>query len=215
MKLSLSKEKELIERARHDPNAFGVVFDSYYEQIFNYSLRRLGDSNHAADITSIVFLKAYKNLWQYEFRGLPFLAWLYRIAGNEIKNFYRDQSKTAFSLTKMQQEYGIEWSDDTDYQQELDQAQEQVEASNNFNLVKKYLKELSVDYQEVLSLRYFEGYKIKDIAEITGKKQGTIKSLLSRGVAQLKNKIESNKITQSGWNVLQQLRLKSVIEVNN
>ncbi len=181
-----SAEKELIARAQTDPQVFGEVFDMYYPAIFGYILRRVGNVELAEDIASQVFLKALKKLWQFQWRSIPFSAWLYRIASNEIAYYFRTQHKPAVSLDIMLQDEGYEPPDHSDFQEELMQAEEELARHKDFLMVQQRLKELPAHYQEVIALRFFEHKKIEDIAIILGKKPGTVKSLLSRGLEKLR-----------------------------
>lgn len=79
----LSDEEEVICKSRQNPENFRVLYEKYYRRIFLFILHRVGDKATTADLTSQVFLKALLNLSGYNFRGLPFSAWLYRIASNE------------------------------------------------------------------------------------------------------------------------------------
>ena len=80
--MDLEQEKELVERAKNDTEAFGKLYDRHYSQIFGYVLRRTASIEIAQDVTSEVFFKALKNLGQFHWRGTPFPSWLYRIAVN-------------------------------------------------------------------------------------------------------------------------------------
>jgi DNA-directed RNA polymerase specialized sigma subunit, sigma24 homolog len=71
--MDLSEEKELVERARRDPEVFGELYDRYYSQIFGYVLKRVANIEIAQDITSEVFFKALKNLGQFKWRNISFL----------------------------------------------------------------------------------------------------------------------------------------------
>ena len=85
--MNLEQEKRLIKQARNDPDAFGQIFDMYYQKIFNYVLKRVSNVELARDITSETFYKAYKNLWQFKWKNLSISSWFYRIATNE-SNYY-------------------------------------------------------------------------------------------------------------------------------
>jgi len=80
-------------RARTDVQAFGMLYDEYYGKIFGYALRRTASVDAAQDITSEVFLKALKNIKRFQWRDIPFPAWLYRIAGNAINNGFRKNKR--------------------------------------------------------------------------------------------------------------------------
>ncbi len=94
-------DEALVEAARRDPEAFGVLYQRYLPQIYRYLRARTGNSDDAADLTQQVFLKALAALPGYRLCGRPFLAWLLRIARNAVADFYRRQRPTvAFDLVE-------------------------------------------------------------------------------------------------------------------
>ncbi|MCL0091864.1 sigma-70 family RNA polymerase sigma factor [Dehalococcoidales bacterium] len=96
--MNLEQEKELVERAKNDAEAFGELYEQYYPQIFGYVLRRTASIEIAQDITSEVFFKTLKNLGQFRYPGFPFSSWLYRIATNEITNYFRKNKREKLCL---------------------------------------------------------------------------------------------------------------------
>ena len=86
-------EKALVERAKKEPEAFGILFDKYYDQIYRYILHRTADKDLADDLTADTFHKALEKLWRYNWMNLPFSAWLYRIAINEVRGYYRKNKR--------------------------------------------------------------------------------------------------------------------------
>jgi RNA polymerase sigma-70 factor (ECF subfamily) len=86
--MNVEQERELVERAKNNTEAFGELYDRYYSQIFGYVLKRTASIEVTQDVTSEVFFKALKNLRQFRWRGVPFSSWLYRIATNEIANYF-------------------------------------------------------------------------------------------------------------------------------
>lgn len=184
--MDASEEAELIERAKDDPTAFGALFDRHYGKIHGYVLRRVADPASAQDITADVFYKALKSLWQFRWRSIPFSAWLYRIAGNEVAyHFRRGNRSKSVSLERLREEQGFEPADAHDLLNELETAEREIERHARYRLVQQALTELPAKYQEVIALRFFENKKLSDIALILGKKEGTVKSLLSRGLDKL------------------------------
>jgi len=182
--MNLESEQKLVEEARRDPEVFGELFDRYYSPILNFILRRTGDVALAEDLTSDVFMKAYAKLWQFQWRGISFSSWLYRIASNQVRSHYRSQ-KSLISLDGLFEVAGFDLADEVDLQQELLDAEAQVQRHQDFLCVQKQLLLLPMKYQEVLALRFFEEKSLPEIAEILGKPQGTVKSLLSRGIQKL------------------------------
>jgi len=84
---------ELIHRARDDREAFGVLYERYVQRIYAYIYYRTGNNFDAEDLTERVFMRALRHIGSYSDRGLPFSAWLYRIAHNLVANWYRDNSR--------------------------------------------------------------------------------------------------------------------------
>ena len=124
-------------------------------------------------------------------RNIPFSAWLYKIANSEIANYYRNRkNRYLVSLEILRDEQGFEPIALHNPETELLEAQEKLKQHQDFLKIQEKIAKLSIKYQEVIALRFFEKKKIKEISEILGKKEGTIKSLLHRGLEKLKNLIE-------------------------
>ena len=87
----MEEELSWIRRAQNNPEGFGPLYKKYHEQIFRYIHQRMDDEELAYDITSQVFMKAMSNLHKYEYRGVPFASWLYRIAKSELYQAFRDR----------------------------------------------------------------------------------------------------------------------------
>jgi RNA polymerase sigma-70 factor (ECF subfamily) len=183
--MGLEEEQKLIEKAKADPQAFGVLFDLYYPKIVSYVVHRVGDAAAGQDITSIVFFKAWHGLPKFEWRGLPFSAWLYRIASNEVNSHFRQKKNQPASLDALFEETGFELPSEHDVVSDRLAFEDNLARHEDYVLVQALLLELPLKYQEVLALRFFEKKAIKDISDITGKNVNTIKSLLARGTAKL------------------------------
>ena len=91
--MEISDTDALARAAEGDNEAFGILYDRYIGRIYNYIYYRTGNQHDAEDLTSRVFTRAIKHIPNYEDRGLPFSAWLYRIAHNLVANFHRDNSR--------------------------------------------------------------------------------------------------------------------------
>lgn len=89
----VKNEVELIDLAKKDSRYFTPIYNKYYEPIFRFIYQRMDEKEAAADIVSQVFLKALVNINKYEHKGFPFSSWLYRIATNEINQYYRNNKK--------------------------------------------------------------------------------------------------------------------------
>ena len=184
--MDLDQERDSIRQAQKDPRAFAELYDHYYGRIFGYVLRRTANLEAAQDITSETFFKALRKLWQFRWRSISFSSWLYRIASNEISQYYRrPEYRKSASLEELQ-EQGFEPVSPHDLEGELIEAQEELRQHQDFLEIQEKIVRLPAKYQEVIALRFFEQKQIKEIAEILGKKEGTVKSLLHRAIEKLR-----------------------------
>jgi RNA polymerase sigma-70 factor (ECF subfamily) len=176
-------ESELLNKIKSNPAFFSELFKLYYKPIFGYVLRRTGDFDETADITAETFFKALKYINNFSYTGISVKVWLYRIATNEVNLFYRQKKRhnSIFERLKLDKELFSKYlnEDRKEYENEL-------QKNDQFLMILKELKLLPVKYQEVISLKYFEGKDNKEIADILNIKEGTLKSLLSRGLEKLR-----------------------------
>ena len=184
--MAISEEQLLIEKAKTDKEAFVLLYDVYYPRIFGYVFRRTLDLERSKDITSETFLKAYLNIGRFKWRNIPFSSWLYRIATNEMNLADRKKKYTLSSLNQLTERSELDIIDPESLEEEKLEVERQLLQKRDFLLIQEKLKLMSMKYQEVITLRYFEEKTIKEIAEILGKNEGTIKSLISRGIDKLK-----------------------------
>ena len=179
-------ESELLNRIKSNPADFSELFRLYYKPIFGYVLRRTANFDDAADITADTFFKAFKHINNFSYKGISIKVWLYRIATNEV-NLYLRRKKRHNSIFES---IGIEDKElFNDYLLE-DRKEYEIELQKHdqFLIVLKELKTLPIKYQEVISFKYFEGKENKEIGEILLIKEGTLKSLISRGLEKLRKK---------------------------
>lgn len=187
--MNLRQEKELVKRAQKDPEVFAELYDEYYSQIFGYVLKRVGNLVIAQDITSETFFRALKKLWQFRWRNISFSAWLYRIANNETANYFRKNKHYSISLDRLAEIGTFEPIALHNPEEELLAAQEELKKHEDFLRIQEKISELPLRYQEVIALRFFQSKKIQEIAEILGRREGTVKSLLHRGLQRLRELI--------------------------
>ena len=147
-------EYSILDRSKKDPKAFGELYEKYFDRIFSFIYRQTDDEDLTADLCSQTFLTVLKNVERYEFRGVPFSAWLYKIASNEVNKHYRKKKRT--------QIFSIE---ETRVRELMDQANEGYDEEVIQRLM-EYLKELPTDMLHVLQLRFFEDKDFKEIAFI-------------------------------------------------
>jgi RNA polymerase sigma-70 factor (ECF subfamily) len=182
--MELEQEKELVERAKRDTQAFGELYEHYYTPIFGYVMRRTASIQIAQDITSEVFFKSLKNLRHFQWREVPFSAWLYRIAAHEIANHHNGNNRHFLPLSDELADSIIDPAPTAE--NELIEAETELARHKDFLVLQSKIKMLPVKYQEVIALRFFEDKSLKEISEILGKREGTVKSLLHRGLEKLR-----------------------------
>ncbi len=185
--METDKEKILLAEIKSNPDRFGILYDEYYHAVFSYIFRRLGDYESARDIASETFLKAYLKISSFEWRGVSIIFWIFRIASNEINLFFRNSKYVPQSIQYRINNQGFDMLDKVAEQQDKERIENEFDRHEDFLTIQLHLKQLHVNYQEAIALRYFEQKSIKEIATILNKKEGTVKSLLSRGIEKLKN----------------------------
>jgi RNA polymerase sigma-70 factor (ECF subfamily) len=174
---AMDEDQMLVDAARHDEEAAGRLYDKYYSEIVGYVYHCTFDGTIAEDLTSNVFLAVFRHLGRYRWRPVSFRAWLYRVATNEVRMHWRRQKRIRIvSLEPGGDIHAVGQSSD-----------ESLAAAEEYRLLYKALLELRLKYRTVIMLRYFEGKTIAEICEITGRKEGTIKSQLHRGLAKLQD----------------------------
>ena len=170
----IQKEGLIIARSKKDPRAFGELYEKYFDQIFFYILRQTDDEALAGDLSSQTFVNALNSVKKYEFRGVPFSAWLYRIASNEVKKHYRkSKRKKVFSIEEVR------------VKELVDQSEEEWDEELIDKLV-EFMKDLPEDMLQVLELRYFENKDFKEIAFILDITESGAKMRTYRGLDKLR-----------------------------
>ena len=173
-------EKALINAAKNDPAAFGELYQRYVERIYNYIYYRTGSVKDAEDLTGRVFFKAMNHIKRYKHMGLPFSAWLYRIAHNLVANFHRDQSrKKEIPLESVSGQVAIQ----RDSQPEVE-----VAHSQEVDDLLEQIRDLAPDRQELLILKFVDQLSNAEIGQVMRKSEGAIKSLYHRTLVELREK---------------------------
>lgn len=154
-KPTIVNEQGLIEKAKKNNADFRPLYEHYYNPIFRFILRRVGDKQLTADLTSQVFLKALQGIGRYTDQGVPFSAWLYRIAINEVSMFFRKQKNER--LVTVEPETLVHLHEELTADQSLGYLKDKLGAM---------LQKLSESELHVVELRFFEQLSFKQIAEI-------------------------------------------------
>jgi RNA polymerase sigma-70 factor (ECF subfamily) len=169
-------EQRLVEAAKRDPEAFGELYDDYFEKIYGYIYRKTGDRQWAEDLTAETFTKALANINRYTHTGQPFVAWLYRIAANLVTDHYRAKRP----VTPLEE---------IDLPASGDGPEEAALRWDEQQRIAKAIETLSSDQQDVILLRFSSGLKLREIAQVVGKTEGAVKALMFRALGGLKGKL--------------------------
>ncbi len=173
-------DADVVEAAKDDKDAFGVLYERYVKKIYNYVFYRTGNDADAEDLTARVFFRAMANIESYEDRGVPFQAWLYRIAHNLVANWHRDRGRRKIIPLD---EYIVSGmgSDAPERVVEENEAREALLAA---------VHRLPEERQQLLMLKFIERLSNAEIGAIMGRTEGAVKSLYHRTLMALREDIE-------------------------
>ena len=173
-------ESARIAAAKGDPHAFGDIYERYVDRIYSYVYHRVSNVNDAEDLTSRVFYRAISHLARYEDKGIPFSAWLYRIAHNMTANWYRDRKRRPTIAL-----------DDLVLRNMSDPHPEAAAAlADDTRMLREVIRSLDPKRQELLVLKFTEGLSNAEIGLIMGRSEGAIKSLYHRTLLQMRKEAE-------------------------
>lgn len=170
----MKEELGWIQQAKKDPEFFAPLYKKYHEQIFRYVYQRMDDEEMAFDVTSQVFMKAIKNLPKYEFRGVPFSSWLYRIAKSELYQAFRDKKAERTVNIDTVQVFHV-----------IDEFEQDENEENKQRLV-ECLAQLKENDIQLIELRFFEKRSFKEIGEILEISENNAKVKSFRALEKLK-----------------------------
>ena len=171
-------ESDLISLAsKGNAEAFGILYEKYIDQIYNYIYFRTSNGKDAEDICSRVFLRALRHIERYEDRGYPFSAWLYRIAHNLVVNWYRDSERSEeISISEQYPPPTIEGT-----------VEEKIEKQDEASHLMAIINSLPEDRKELLILKHVEDLTNYEIGQIMDRTEGAIKALYHRTLESLRD----------------------------
>lgn len=176
-------DEVLAERAKADREAFGILYERHVGRIYNYVYYRTGNVADAEDLTARTFFQALSNLQRYKVQGVPYSAWLFRIAHNLVANWHRDSGRRrALPLDGL-----AELPDPND---DPPLAAVSVEERRELRQV---IARLPADRQQLLILKFVEQMPNAEIAVVMGRTEGAIKALLHRTVESLRTQLTADK----------------------
>jgi len=177
-------EETLIANGQSDPEAFGRLYDMYYQPVFGFMYNRTGNAELAKDLTSETFFQALKNLHRYKPQeGASFKSWLFAIAVAQVGNYYRSRSKFLEVTTDEAPE--LIGRDDFRPDIAYRMGEDAMELEGQISLLREMMGKLNSRQQNILTLRYFSHMTVPEIATTLGMKEGTIKSHIHRALKKL------------------------------
>jgi RNA polymerase sigma-70 factor, ECF subfamily len=170
-------ERLLVEAAQKDPARFAELYENNFERVYAYVARRVGDRTETEDLTSEVFHHALSNLRRFEWRGIPFAAWLFRIAANLITDRWQRSNRERL----------------VDEPKQLESAQankEDFEEVERRAMLFRLVDTLPAEQKRVVVLRFVEQKSIKEVARDICKTEGAVKQLQFRALSSLRGRME-------------------------
>jgi RNA polymerase sigma-70 factor (ECF subfamily) len=164
-------ERRLIEAAQRDPGRFAELYEANFERVYAFIVRRVGDRDAAQDLTADVFHQALANLPRFEWRGVPFAAWLFKIAAHTVADRWKREAR------------------DRDVPQVDTPAQVSLEELEHRAQLFRLVDGLAADQRRVIVMRFAEQKSIREIARDLGRSEGAIKQLQFRGLQSLRARL--------------------------
>lgn len=179
-----TSDHQILDRAiQGDAEAFSALYESYVGRIYNYIYYRTGSTHDAEDLTERVFLRALGHIQAYDNRGVPFSAWLYRIAHNLVANWHRDNSRRKEVSLEDQKELHMHGAVPE---------QEMVANMEKEQLVRA-IRRLPADRQQLIILKFIDHLSNAEVAAIMRRSEGAIKSLYHRTLLTLRGFLDEEK----------------------
>lgn len=175
----LREEEILAQALQGNKEAFGLVYERHVDRIYSYIYYRTGNVDDAEDLTARVFQRAMHHIVNYTDRGVPFSAWLYRIAHNLVANWHRDRSR--------RQEIPLS---DVPVVAKGDHPEAALLRTEEEDALLRIIRGLPGDRQQLLILKFVEHFSNAEIGQIMGRSEGAVKSLYHRTLLTLRDEIE-------------------------
>lgn len=171
----MQNEESLVRRAQQrDEEAFAQLYEAYFDKIYRYVALRIGNKTEAEDMTQQVFLNALQSISSFKWKGIPFSAWLFRIAHNQVVDYFRKQTKQATAPL----DESLASSDSN--------PQLMAEHKLDIEQLVSATKRLTEAQREVIGLRFAGELSIARVAKVMGKSQGAVKALQHSAIVALR-----------------------------
>lgn len=178
-----TEDKVLARAAAGDTEAFSELYNRYVERIYSYIYYRTGNTLDAEDLTARVFHRAIGHIGTYIDRGVPFSAWLYRIAHNLVANWHRDNSRRN----------EVSLDDHMDLPQHGDHPETALVKTQEMEKLLSAIRKLPADRQQIIILKFTQQMTNAEIAMIMARSEGAIKSLYHRTLLELRVDLENTR----------------------
>ncbi len=171
----MQEEQSLVLQAQKcNQEAFAKLYEQNFDKIYRYISLKVGNNTEAEDMTQQVFIKALQSISSYKWKDVPFSAWLFRIAHNQVIDYYRKQSRQ--STTPLYEYMAVTNNN----------PEKAIEDKSDIERLLIASKKLTAAQQEVITLRFAGELPIAEVARIMGKTQGAIKALQHSAIAALR-----------------------------
>jgi RNA polymerase sigma-70 factor (ECF subfamily) len=172
-------ERILVEAAQRDRSRFGELYERNFARVYAYVSRRLADRSDVEDVTAEVFRQALVNLGQFEWRGVPFVAWLLRIAANAVTDHWRRVSRE-------------QPMPDLDGPEPAPADPADIEAVERRALLFRLVRTLPVDQRRVIEMRFAEERSVREIAQELNRTESAVKQLQFRAIQNLRAQLQKS-----------------------
>ena len=170
----MQDEESLVRRAQqHEQEAFTQLYERHFDKIYRYVALKIGNKMEAEDVTQQVFLNALRAISSFKWRGIPFSAWLFRLAHNQVVDYFRKKKRATLPL-------------DESLVSTNDNPQSEAEQKLDIEQLISATKRLTSAQREVISLRFAGGLSVAEVAKVMGKSQGAVKALQHSAIAALR-----------------------------
>lgn len=183
----LFDERALVEQARTDVDAFALLYRRYLPRVYAFAYRRSGSKSIAEDVTSATFERALRSIKDFEWRGTPFEAWLFRIAANELASHYRSAARA--DRERGQRALRSLHSATFDDAEALDR----IDRHDDLTMLRIAMENLNPRYQRVLTLKYLSGLSDENAARAMGVNRSLFAVLAHRATRALRREIDQRR----------------------
>jgi len=176
--MDLQDQQKLVTDAQQSADGFGKLYDFYFPKIYAFVVSKVGNKDDAEDLVSEIFMKVLANIGSFEWRGIPFTSWIFRIARNDLNTYYVHHAKK--KTVDIDEVYGV--SDD----EEKTSPHKKAAKNELAEKVKKVMSELPEKEMTVVQLKFFGELNNREIVHVTGLSESNVAVILYRTLRKIK-----------------------------